>query len=338
MKDKKNIVWINTMKALCIVAVFFVHCQSYYGIAIGSINQFIHTFYVNAFFFVSGYLLFWKQLSAPKILEDASKYLLGGGKLLFLNVIYRVVIPSILFSMIEFFPSCIIQERSINVSFALYKTIGGGTYWFTSAFAVSELILLVLFLTRKRNIWFYSTACLVFGAVGLLIIHQKVLENNIWAWRQGLLALFFLAIGGIYWLYEKKIDTNMKWWAVVLLLLVYIFIIVFFEDTNPLISTLQIQPMGILTSCISCLLLVWFCKRLLEIKILTFIGKNSIGFYFMSGALPISLSLIAHKMTDGVHVWMMLTVWIVSLLFSYIAVMLINRWLPWLWDLRKIKN
>ena len=317
MKDKKDIVWINTMKALCIVAVFFVHCQSYYGLVIGGLNQFIHTFYVNAFFFVSGYLLFWKQLSEP--------------------MIYRVVIPSVLFSMIEFLPSCMIQGRNIDVSFALYKTIGGGTYWFTSALAVSELILLAMLFTRKRNIWFYSTTCLVLGTVALLIIHLEILDNGIWAWRQGLLALFFLATGGIYWQYEKKIDAIMKWWAVVLLLLVYISIIVFLEDTNPLISTLQIQPMGFLTSCIACLLLVWLCKRLFEIRLLTFIGKNSIGFYFMSGALPIALSLITHKMMDGVHVWMMLAVWIVSLLFSYIAVVLINRWLPWLWDLRKLK-
>ena len=163
MEDKKVIVWINTMKGLCIVAVFFVHCQSYYGFTTGCLNQFVHTFYVNAFFFVSGSLLFWKQLSEPKILEDASKYRKGGGKALFLNVIYRVVIPSVLFSIIEFLPSCMIQGRDISAGFALYKTIGGGTYWFTSSLAVSELILLMLLFTRKRNIWFYGAGVILRG-------------------------------------------------------------------------------------------------------------------------------------------------------------------------------
>lgn len=80
--EKKSIVWINTLKALCILAVFLVHTQSYYGKGLGNANLFIHTFYVNAFFFVSGYLLFWKQLSEPKILEDGKTYIsaVGGGR------------------------------------------------------------------------------------------------------------------------------------------------------------------------------------------------------------------------------------------------------------------
>lgn len=35
--------------------------------------------YVNAFFFVSGYLLFWKQLSSPRIDEDRKAYIVTGG-------------------------------------------------------------------------------------------------------------------------------------------------------------------------------------------------------------------------------------------------------------------
>ena len=79
MSDKKNIIWINTLKAICILAVFLVHCQGYYGAGVGDANQFVHTFYVNAFFFVSGYLLFWKQLSEPKIMEERRLYMTSGG-------------------------------------------------------------------------------------------------------------------------------------------------------------------------------------------------------------------------------------------------------------------
>lgn len=34
---------------------------------------------------------------------------------------------------------------------------------------------------------------------------------------------------------------------------------------------------------------------------------------------------------------MMLIIWMACLVAAYVAVMIINRWLPWLWDLRKIK-
>lgn len=78
-QQTKSIPWINNVKALSIVAVFFVHCQLYYGFTLDGANLFIHPWYVNAFFFVSGYLLFWKQLTAPKILEDRRRYAVGGG-------------------------------------------------------------------------------------------------------------------------------------------------------------------------------------------------------------------------------------------------------------------
>ena len=77
-ESKKTINWINAMNALCILGVFFVHCESYYGMWIGDANDYIHPLYVNAFFFVSGYLLFRKQLSAPLIEDSTRKYLMGG--------------------------------------------------------------------------------------------------------------------------------------------------------------------------------------------------------------------------------------------------------------------
>ena len=78
MSNNKSISWINAIKALSIIAVFFVHCQLYYGCVLQGFNCFIYPWYVNAFFFVSGYLLFWKQLSEPKILENRAEYVVGG--------------------------------------------------------------------------------------------------------------------------------------------------------------------------------------------------------------------------------------------------------------------
>lgn len=341
MDNKKSIVWINTLRAFCIMAVFLVHCQSYSGTWMGDgVNQVIHTFYVNAFFFISGYLLFWKQLSEPIILEISRFYIRsGGGKRLFLNVLYRIIIPSIIFSAIEFFPSCLIQGRGIDIGYALFKTIGGGTYWFTSALVVAELILLLLFCTRKRSIWFYAIVCLALTCLAMVILKMNVLQNGLWAWRQGLLSMAFLALGGIYWRYEVLIDKMMRWWfAIPLLAAYFIMLLGLKEYNNPVISTLTIQPLGFVTSAIACLLLVWLCKILPEVKPLTFIGQNSLGFYFMSGALPIIFSLIAHKIVAGSHIRLLLIVWTACMVVAYLAVTVINKWLPWLWDLRLLRK
>lgn len=263
-----------------------------------------------------------------------------GGKILLANVFFRIIIPSILFSIIEFFPNCFIREREIDIKYALFKTIGGGTYWFTSALVFTELIIFLLFCSRIRKIWFYMSACLLIGIVGWLNVNYCFIDNDIWMWRQGLLALPFLAIGGLYRKYERQIDRYlMQRWFIILLLIVYMFmIIVLKEYCNPIVSTLDIQPLGYFTSAIACLLLVWICKMLPEIKPLTFIGKNSIGFYFMSGALPIVLSIVAHQIMDTSYGWVMLTIWGICIVLAYFIVVLINHRLPWLWDLRLLRK
>lgn len=338
--EQKNINWINLIKALCIIFVYFRHVEVNYGFFIGDkLDGIISTFYVNAFFFVSGYLLFWKQLSAPKILEDRKTYILtGGGKLLFLNILYRIVIPSIIFSAIEFLPSCIIQGRALSIGFLLYKTIGGRTYWFTSALVVSELVLLILFCTRKKNIWFYAICSFILSGITLWVVKNNLLENGLWAWQNGLIALVFLAMGGLYWRYETLMDRCFKWWVLLLLLTMYFVLTIGLWDiSNPGLNTLTIQPLGFLTSAIVCLLLVWLLKKCHKLKIISFIGQNSLGFYFLSGALPISLSKAAHLFFTGTHLYLFLIIWIICVFVAYLTVMIINRWLPWLWDFRNLK-
>ena len=345
--QNKNINWINAVKAISVVAVFFVHCQIYYLRDELPINCWIYPWYVNAFFFVSGYLLFWKQLTEPKIREARRFYILkGSGRQLMYNVFFRIVIPSIIFSIIEFFPSCLIQGRGINFSFALYKTLGGGTYWFTSALVVAELVLLLLFCSRKRSIWFYVVACSILGITSLFIVKYGLLDNNIWMWKHGLISLVFLAMGGLYWRYEGIVDKLLHWWFVFPLLGALTLIIVYCDNTNPLVSTLEIQPLGFLTSVISCILLVWLCKKMPDSGLLTFIGQNSLGFYFLSGALPIPLGLAMNHtfakigliFTDLQSMLILLVMWMLCIVMAYIAVVIINRWLPWLWDFRVLKS
>ena len=93
--------------------VYLRHSENYYGERLGWVDGLYFTIYVNAFFFVSAYLLLWKQLSVPRILEDKKRYisLNRRGQILLSNVIFRIVIPSTVFSAIEFFPSCMYIYR-----------------------------------------------------------------------------------------------------------------------------------------------------------------------------------------------------------------------------------
>ncbi|MBO4918306.1 MAG: acyltransferase [Bacteroidales bacterium] len=333
---KKDIPWINALRALCIIFVFLAHCQSNYGTKLVLVHSIYLPFYVNAFFFVSGYLLFWKQLSSPKILESGSQYLIGGGKTLFLNIIFRIVIPSIFFSIIEYIPASLIRGRSIDYSSFFFKTIGGQTYWFTSALVVAELILLILFMTRRKSIWFYAVIAIPLGALGIYMAHNDItiFSRNWWEYRQGIIAVMFLAFGGLYWRYERIIRKVLKWWVELILCGAYFSIILLCKHAAPTISTLSIEPLGVVTSLIACVLLVELCRILPESRVLTFIGQNSIGFYFMSGALPIICSFIVHKFLSESTVWGLLIVFAVCLMVAYLVMKVLTRWAPWLFDLR----
>ena len=219
----------------------------------------------------------------------------------------------------------------------LYKTIGGGTYWFTSALVVAEIILFSLFCTRKKNILFYGFVSSAVAIIGILIVQLDFTCSNIWAWRQGLLALFFLTFGGLYWKYENYLNFKIGLFG--LLLIAYVIMIVGLKEcNNPLISTLQIEPLGFLTSLIACILLTWICKHLPDFKVLSYIGSHSLGFYFLSGALPIVLSKIAHMVWPFTSIYIYILVFVSSIVIAYIIVMIINKFFPFLFDLRLLKK
>lgn len=81
MADQKNLYWINAARAFAIMGVFLSHVQAIYGFSIGIVHRFISPWYVNAFFFISGYLLFRKQLTVPLVNQGKVLYIskLNGG-------------------------------------------------------------------------------------------------------------------------------------------------------------------------------------------------------------------------------------------------------------------
>lgn len=339
--SKKNIYWINAVKALAIFGVFFSHIVSaqVYPIEASKFHAFISPWYVNAFFFISGYLLFRKQLNTPLFDEPAPLYIgqTGGGRKLFLNIIFRIVIPTILFAAIEYIPSCILRGKEIDTSNAIYKTLGGGTYWFTSALAVAESVLLILLLTRVKRYWLYIVACLVIGGIGMYL-QDGYKTFEIWAYHRGIVSLIVLALGGIYWKYESFISRVMKWYVVLGLLAAYVFIIYGISNNDPNISILSLQPWGLVSVILSCVLLIELFKHLPENSVMNYIGQNTIGFYFMSGAIPVILGTLARKIVPGTHIWVVIALWVVSMGLAYLFVYVINKWLPWMFDLRLLKK
>ena len=344
--NTKEINWINAAKALCIIFVFLRHCSGYYGGNLYGTNSLFLPFYVNAFFFVSGYLLLGKQLSAPKIDESTKVYISksGSGIALAKNILYRIVIPSTIFALLEYVPKKIIKGDAIDVESFFFETAGGLTYWFTSALVVAELLFLLLLLTRIKNIWFYAFAALFLISVGKHVVDSgfNFIDSHgsfPWQWKHGLFCTIFMAAGGVYWKYEPYIRKVMKGWLILLMVVAYIIISVRYSNylyDGYMISMLLIHPVGVLWGIVASVLLIEVCRRLPKNKILTFIGQNSIGFYFLSGALPMTFGIVCKKLPIAPNTAILLAIWLITLALAYVIVSLLHRYTPWIFDLRSL--
>ena len=94
---KNNIGWIDLVKAICMISVYLLHVESYTGMVwIKSYGHLLQPFYVNAFFFVSGYLFFKKWIGEDRIDGFSRAEYVGGIK----NLFYKIVVPTIVFASI----------------------------------------------------------------------------------------------------------------------------------------------------------------------------------------------------------------------------------------------
>ena len=77
-----------------------------------------------------------------------------------------------------------------------------------------------------------------------------------------------------------------------------------------MVSMGDMDVFGYFFGFLGSVILIWFCKQLPQIKTLTFVGRNSICFYFMSGALPITLSaIVKNVLFTGVPLGVIFNIW-----------------------------
>ena len=343
---KGEINWINALKAICIVFIYVHHCEFYCEQDLGLFRAFYMPFFTNAFFFVSGYLLFRKQLSSDIIKLDASSWMTRWGGQYLRNVMFKLVIPTMLFTAIAFIPKMIIRGGDMTWLDCIKAILLGESYWFTCALVVSELLLFIFLLARSKSIWTYLLFGTVTIFVSLVLNHFDVrfLNNDStpWYYKSGLVATFFLAIGGLYWKYEENIDTFLKGrqrLLLVALLAVYVFVtLCFSENVDCIITNGTINLLGLLMMLISTCLLVYVCKLIPSNAFITYIGRHSIGFYFFCGAIPNILAIILFKFGFPPSVTTTLICSAIAIGIAYPVVYIVNRLIPFIFDIRLIRS
>lgn len=332
--NNKDIAWINTAKAVCMLLVYINHCEFYANGSFFNIRPFYRLFFVNLFFIVSGYLFFRKQFTPPTIDEQRKEFVKGTGKKNFENIIFRIFIPTILFGIIFFIPKIIVRGIGFDVPYFFKDVFLGNWSWFTSTLFVSELLLVLLLLTRVRNITFYLIISVILGIFAAILPHES---NVVWHWQSGACALSLLAGGGIFWKCEKFFDIVFGKPVVLFTTLILYCCVVYFSgwQLKWFVSDFNFTFLGLLVTIISCVLMIYICKFLPRIGWLDYIGKNSLVFYMLCGGYPNILAVLFQKVSDNSTLNVVASS-VLSIILAYVSTVLINRFLPLLVDIRTI--
>lgn len=326
--------WIDTLKAICIVCVYIAHCESFYCPSYNIAQLIVTPFYVNAFFFINGYLIVRKYFKNNQIVN----YSFIEYKKNILNIVFRLAIPTIIFSAIIYIPKNNFNFDLQNFSIAVF---GGISLWFTSALCISQFVIYTLFLSKQKNIWLYI---LITFAIFLLtnifgdVRSKPAIEYIPWFWQTGLIYTFLMMLGGAYNVYEAYINRILNKKIIITCIFTAFIALTIIQMKGFEIFCLGLSGksniLGITTIILSLLLLIFFVKQITPNKITNFIGKQSIVFYFLSGAIPATI-LAGFEIFQLEKSYIILIAYIlISLTTSYIATYIVTKFLPFLLDIR----
>lgn len=326
---KKELVWINFTKGICLLLVYLYHSEFYSGVSTTWLKALYYPFFTNLFFIISGYLLFKKHLSTIEHQHvNQVDYLK--------NILLRIIIPSIIFSSLIFFPKQIIRSEEIEINEFLFETIGGGAMWFTSALAIAQLLFIIPLQIRVKNTIYY-----IFYGILLTIIATHLTSNgcelSFYHFRSGMIATLFLSIGGLYYKHEERItEISVRKSTLLInaiLLIIYIYVVTQTSWAASSTAYGMVNIIGVFCTIYISLNIILLSKKLPNISFISYIGKNSILFYFLSGAIPNVIAILTKHIVPR-NVLGVFIVCLTSITIASIAVYLIKLHCPWLIDLR----
>lgn len=338
MYNNQKLAWVNWVKVLCMFLVFFYHSESRSYYYVLRMDDIIEPFFVNVFFLISGYLIFRKNLK-PEIYKLCMKdYWHDYGKAYLYNVVFKIVIPTIIFGALLFVPKVLMRGGEMDLFIFLRQSIGGCGLWFTPALAVAELLLFCLLIFRKINPYF-----VLLCSVGFIFIaeflHKKGVSGFPWFYQTGMLATIFMAMGGVFFdLEHRKKISELKCKEVLYFAGIITYTAVCLTITPPLtINILKISLLGYVMAIFSCVIIIHYAKKLPANKIIDRIGSHTLGLYFLSGAIPETLCSITKKLLDFNSI-IICGIALVSFLIGIVMNEMMVRFFPFLFDLRLLKK
>lgn len=320
---EKRISWIDYGKCLCMLMVILAHTWSYYTNDLSTFLYLMRPTRLLVFFFISGYLIRLEKFDLKKMMISISK------KLLF---------PYFIFTLIIWFPKHYVRG-GLSFDRMFIDILGGYASWFVAALAVSKITLsIILHYTKSLNI--VVSVCFFLSAVGFVL--TNLYGRLPWNANYGFMALFYLGLGMIYRKYEKILSSNIKTQAILSLIIYFTCVSIdyFIIQKSSYIFNLGVGNVtfeGVSSFIFLSLLGIWMMITLVKllpenIQWMTFIGKNSLTYYYLNTGLLTVLIIIMNKigLSYNGNDFITTVLFIVTLLLLTIITKLILRYAPWM--------
>lgn len=245
-----------------------------------------------------------------------------------------------LFAFLIHFPKVYLRGMDVSADALIADTLLGRSTWFTSCLTVAQLLIFVLLLFRINNIWFY----IVSGVILLLSANYIygtgiVFLNDIlvpWHYKAGMSAVVVLSFGGLYSINEEIIDNWLRGYRLIPLIILVLLSAYFCKD-NVCLNWGPISLSSLAFIILGSYCFVRICKLLPQHRFVDYWGVRSISLYFLCGAFPNAYAIIIGKIIAPSY-GLLCVVFVTSFVSAVGAAYVLNKYLPFVYDLRKLKN
>ena len=316
-----RIEWIDVMRGIAMIMVIYGHIDGN-----SHIGQFMYMFHVPAFFFISGYL-FNPQLSIKEHIKKRVcrllvPFILFGTTMILINWCVHIIL-GLQYDALHYIKDMIFQVRGTD-----------SRIWFLPCLFLAECIMVIIF--AIKNIYLRMTLfglVILFGWLNIFLFHKDLP----WYPDTAAVAISLMLIG--YFLKSwKRNNLLLKCGTFVISAFVCISVYFFnlkFGYSIDMVMNHYGNVVLFYCGAISGIVLLMNISNILNVKLLKYIGKNTICF--------LCLNTIAIKIVEkGLSLLMMISQissfhkifvypWIVTILVIVILIpssYLINKFIP----------
>lgn len=323
--------WVDVVRGICMTAILYDHTDIYYS----DTNVLPYELYVpnalTAFFVLSGYLMYKRS---GFCLKNKIRSIIKG-----------LLLPYLIFTIAMALPKSLAHGLSFNIADMLINVLSGKASWFVAALFIAEMLFsIAIRLTKGRTL-----ALLAVGTIGLIASTLMPYAGEPpfpWQADNALQAMFYLSIGYAYHKHEEAIDgyTSSPPLAIGLLSVLFVGIkaweMYYDVSMTEWYINIDCYPMFLLDTVCGAALLILICKRLPRMRLMEWTGIRSLGFYFLCGGVPLTVSMALQRIGfayNGCYLTV-LPVFIIVYILTAILVWALYNYVPFVFGKRRIKS